>query len=45
MMGIYDYQSIENLLLRLLSLLLGIFTESEKVKYRISLMLANMGWL
>lgn len=30
MMGIYDYQSIENLLLRLLGLLLGIFTESEK---------------
>lgn len=29
-MSIYDYQSIENLLLRLLGLLLVIFTDSEK---------------
>ena len=32
MMSKYDYQFIENLLLRLLGLLLEIFTDSEKVE-------------
>lgn len=32
MMSNYDYQSIENLLLRLRGLLLEIFTDSEKVE-------------